>query len=160
MIQARTTSSEQTAALAAALAASATSGDLIVLSGDLGAGKTAFAKGYGAALDVTEPITSPTFTLVREYQGRLKMYHLDVYRLDQIEEALDLGLAELLDDDDAVTLIEWGESILPALPPDYLEVRLELGDEDDERLIELTMIGRRWASRSAGIERAVTAWLA
>ncbi len=159
MIQARTTSTEQTAALAAALAEMATSGDLIVLSGDLGAGKTAFAKGFGAALDVTEPITSPTFTLVREYQGRLKMYHLDVYRLEQIEEALDLGLAELLDDD-AVTLVEWGEAILPALPPEYLEVRLELGEDDDERLLELVMIGRRWAARSVGIARAVSPWAA
>lgn len=159
MIHARTTSAEQTAAFAAALAELASSGDLIVLSGDLGAGKTAFAKGFGAALDISEPITSPTFTLVREYRGRLKMYHLDVYRLDQIEEALDLGLAELLDDD-AVTLIEWGEAILPALPPEYLEVRLELGDDDDERLIELAMIGRRWAARSGGIAQAVAAWVA
>ena len=159
MIHARTTSTEQTAALAAALAEMATSGDLIVLSGDLGAGKTAFAKGFGAALDVTEPITSPTFTLVREYQGRLKMYHLDVYRLEQIEEALDLGLAELLDDD-AVTLVEWGEAILPALPPEYLEVRLELGEDDDERLLELVMIGRRWAARSVAIARAVGPWAA
>ena len=158
MIHARTTSPSQTAALAAALAAMSGSGDLIVLSGDLGAGKTAFAKGFGAALDVVEPITSPTFTLVREYQGRVKMYHLDVYRLDQIEEALDLGLAELLDDD-AVTLIEWGESILPALPPDYLEVRLELGDDDDERLVQLTMIGRRWSARSGGVARAVEPWI-
>lgn len=157
MIQARTTSPSETAALAAALAAMVGTGDLIVLSGDLGAGKTAFAQGFGAALDIAEPITSPTFTLVREYTGRMKMYHLDVYRLDQIEEALDLGLAELLDDD-AVTLIEWGEAILPALPPEYLVVRLELGDDDDERLLELSMIGRRWAARSGGVAKAVEPW--
>ena len=148
MIHARTTSAEETAALAATLADLAVSGDLILLSGDLGAGKTAFAKGFGAALGVTEPITSPTFTLVREYRGRMKLYHLDVYRLDQIEEALDLGLAELLDDD-AVTLIEWGEPILPALPADYLEIRLELGDDDDERF--LLRPDRRVAGRPAPV---------
>lgn len=159
MIHARTTSAEQTGALAASLTAVVTAGDLIVLSGDLGAGKTAFAKGFGAALGVEEPITSPTFTLVREYQGRLKMYHLDVYRLDQIEEALDLGLAELLDDE-AVTLVEWGESILPALPPEYLEVRLQLGDGDDDRSIELVAIGRRWAARVDTVADAVAPWVA
>jgi len=159
MILARTSSAAQTSELAAAIAALASAGDLIVLSGDLGAGKTAFAKGFGAALDITEPITSPTFTLVREYRGRLKMYHLDVYRLEQIEEALDLGLAELLDDD-AVTLVEWGDAILPALPSDYLEVRLELGADDDDRTIELAMIGRRWAARSNGLAAAVATWAA
>ena len=65
-----------------------------------------------------------------------------------------------LDDDDAVTLVEWGEAILPALPPEYLEVRLELGEDDDERLLELVMIGRRWAARSVGIARAVGPWAA
>lgn len=157
MIHARTSSTEETAALAAALADMAVSGDLIVLSGDLGAGKTAFAKGFGAALGVSEPITSPTFTIVREYRGRLKMYHLDVYRLDQITEVLDLGLAELFDEE-AVTLVEWGEAILAALPPEYLEVRLELGDDDDARLIQLVAIGRRWTSRAPGISRAVAQW--
>ncbi len=157
MIQARTKSSDETAALAAAVAEVAGAGDLIVLSGDLGAGKTAFAKGFGAALGVSEPITSPTFTLVREYVGRMKLYHLDVYRLEQIEEALDLGLAELLDDD-AVTLIEWGDAILPALPPDYLEVRLELGESDDDRVIEVSLIGRAWAARSVVVGRALQRW--
>lgn len=162
MIELRTTSSDETAALAAAVSRHVVSGDLIVLSGDLGAGKTAFVKGFGLALAVTEPITSPTFTLVREYNGELsdrpiKIYHLDVYRLAQIEEALDLGLAELLDDD-AVTLIEWGESILPALPSDYLEVRLELGDADDDRIVQLAMIGPRWSARSRILRESVTSW--
>lgn len=158
MITARTTSASQTAELAGAIASFVVPGDLIVLAGDLGAGKTAFAKGFGSALGVVEPITSPTFTLVREYHGRLKIYHLDVYRLEQIEETLDLGLAEMLDDD-AVTLIEWGDAILPALPPDYLEVRLRLGDGDDDRTVEMVATGRRWAARHDRLCGALAAWM-
>ncbi|MFN8050379.1 MAG: tRNA (adenosine(37)-N6)-threonylcarbamoyltransferase complex ATPase subunit type 1 TsaE [Acidimicrobiales bacterium] len=157
-IRARTTSAAETAKLAAALGAAATAGDLLLLSGDLGAGKTVFAQGFGSGLGVTEPIVSPTFTLVREYPGRVKLYHLDVYRLTHVQEALDLGLAELLDDD-AVTLIEWGEQILPALPADYLEVIVELGDElDDERWFHLTAVGPRWSARARGLARLLAPW--
>lgn len=159
MIVAHTSSPAETAALAGAIGTHATCGDLIVLSGDLGAGKTAFAQGFGAALDIAEPITSPTFTLVREYFGRLKMNHLDVYRLEDITEALDLGLAELLDEE-AVTLIEWGESILSALPADYLEVRLELGEGDDDRRLTFRPIGARWSTRSTGLTTILGPWLA
>lgn len=175
MIQLRTTCPAETAALAAAVARLVVPGDLLVLSGDLGAGKTAFVKGFGAELEVADAITSPTFTLVREYEGRLRrpdgiggavadggeravrIYHLDVYRLAQIEEALDLGLSELLDDD-AVTLIEWGESILPALPSDYLEVRLELGEGDDDRIVHLATIGASWSARTRLLRESVATW--
>jgi tRNA threonylcarbamoyladenosine biosynthesis protein TsaE len=158
MLRARTTSVSETAAMAAALAAVSSIGDLILLSGDLGAGKTAFVKGFGSALGVTEPIISPTFTMVREYQGRLKLYHLDVYRVSQLSETVDLGLGELLDDE-AVTVIEWGEHILAALPADYLEIRLELGEADDERLLEITAIGSRWSARARGLARVLAPWL-
>ena len=120
---ARTSAVGETQALAAELAALAEPGDLIVLAGDLGAGKTAFVQGFGRGLGVTEPITSPTFTLAQQYEGRLLVHHLDVYRLDQLGEVAELGLGELLDDG-GVVLIEWGDAILPVLPNDYLEVRL------------------------------------
>ncbi|HEX5947191.1 MAG TPA: tRNA (adenosine(37)-N6)-threonylcarbamoyltransferase complex ATPase subunit type 1 TsaE [Acidimicrobiales bacterium] len=120
---ARTSAVSETQALAAELAALAEPGDLIVLAGDLGAGKTAFVQGFGRGLGVTEPITSPTFTLAQQYEGRLLVHHLDVYRLDQLGEVAELGLGELLDDG-GVVLIEWGDAILPVLPNDYLEVRL------------------------------------
>ena len=100
---------------------------MIVLAGDLGAGKTAFVQGFGRGLGVTERITSPTFTLVHVYEGRLPVHHLDVYRLEQLSEALDLGLPEMLDEG-GVVLIEWGDAILPVLPHDFLEVRLTFGD--------------------------------
>ncbi|MGH9216286.1 MAG: tRNA (adenosine(37)-N6)-threonylcarbamoyltransferase complex ATPase subunit type 1 TsaE, partial [Acidimicrobiales bacterium] len=109
---ARTSSVEATQGLAAALASLAQPGDLVVLAGDLGAGKTAFVQGFGRGLGVGEPITSPTFTLVQEYMGRLPVHHVDVYRLGHLSEVVDLGLSELLDDE-GIVLIEWGDAILP-----------------------------------------------
>src|SRR3954463_1634678 len=112
----RTTSADATRDLAGAVASLARTGDLVLLVGDLGAGKTAFTQGFAAALGIDEAITSPTFTLARSYKGRLLLNHLDVYRLEHVSEAEDLGLGELLDD--GVTLIEWGDTIVAALPAD------------------------------------------
>jgi tRNA threonylcarbamoyladenosine biosynthesis protein TsaE len=157
-ITAATTSVSQTRELAAAVAELARPGDLVLLVGDLGAGKTVFAQGFGVALGVHEPITSPTFTLVRQYRGRLELNHLDVYRLDQLDEVLDLGLPELLDGP-SVTLIEWGDAIVPALPADYLEVRLTYGDGDDERCITVHPVGSRWTARTRALSAALSGWL-
>jgi tRNA threonylcarbamoyladenosine biosynthesis protein TsaE len=159
-LQLRTDSVESTRELAVALAELAQGGDLIVLAGDLGAGKTAFTQGFGRGLGIEERITSPTFTLARQYEGRLRMYHLDVYRFDATIEVRDVGLAELLDDDGAVTLIEWGDAILPALPADFLELRLSLGEADDDRDIGVRIIGDRWAARQRALATAVRPWLA
>ncbi|UDY38017.1 tRNA (adenosine(37)-N6)-threonylcarbamoyltransferase complex ATPase subunit type 1 TsaE [Dermatobacter hominis] len=163
---ARTRSVDETRDLAAALAELARPSDLLVLVGDLGAGKTAFTQGFGRGLGIDEQITSPTFALVRSYTGRLDLYHLDVYRLEQVAEALDLGLSELLDDG-SVTLIEWGDTIAPALPHDYLEVHLRFeapgGGAVDEaafdlRTIELRPIGPRWSARIRALGAAVAPW--
>ena len=150
MIQVATSSPEETGQLATRLAELATPGDVLVLVGDLGAGKTAFSKAYGKALGVDEPMTSPTFTLAREYEGRLTLHHLDVYRLEQMAEVLDLDLPDLLDSG-GVVLIEWGDVILPMLPPDYLEVRFTFGDGDDDRMIELRPVGPRWCARESAL---------
>ena len=141
-----TASAAATQAVAAGLAALARAGDLIVLSGDLGAGKTAFTQGFGRALGVTAPITSPTFTLANRYEGDLTVNHLDVYRLEHIDEVRDLGLHELVDDR-SVTLIEWGDAIVGALPGGYLEIRLQLGD----RVLEFRSVGPDWAARERAI---------
>lgn len=156
-VTASTSSAAQTRGLAAALAELARPGDVLLLIGDLGAGKTAFAQGFGAALGVTDLITSPTFTLARVYQGRLEMNHLDVYRLEQLDEVLDLGLQELLDGD-SVTLIEWGDIIAPALASDYLEIRLTFGASDDEREITLVPVGNRWSARTRSLTAAIDQW--
>lgn len=156
-----TPSADETKAVAASIAELVRPGDLLLLVGDLGAGKTAFTQGFGAGLGVTEPITSPTFALVRSYTGRLDLHHLDVYRLEQIGEALDLGLSELLDDG-AVTVIEWGDTIAPALPPDYLEIRIEFEDGPEERpdarRVELVSRGPQWAARTRVLATALDRW--
>lgn len=153
MLTVTSSSPADTGALAEILADLAGPGDVLVLVGDLGAGKTAFSKAYGKALGVVEPMTSPTFTLAREYEGRLRLHHLDVYRLEQMAEVLDLDLPELLDSG-GVVLIEWGDAILPMLPADYLEVRFTFGDGDDDRVILLTPTGQRWLGRLDQVERA------
>jgi tRNA threonylcarbamoyladenosine biosynthesis protein TsaE len=157
-VVATTTSVEETRALGEALASLARPGDLLLLAGDLGAGKTAFVQGFGRGLGVTERITSPTFTLVHVYEGRLPIHHLDVYRLEQLSEALDLGLPEMLDEG-GVVLIEWGEAILPVLPHDYLEVRLTFGPDDDDRYVALRPVGRTWAPRSDAVAGVASPWV-
>lgn len=158
MIVATTKAVEQTRDLAAALAELARPGDLLLLAGDLGAGKTAFAQGFGRGLGIDDPITSPTFTLAREYDGgRLRLHHLDVYRLEALDEVLDIGLPELLDDD-AVTLVEWGDAIIPAVPSDYLEIRISFGEGDDDRTLALQSVGPRWAARARALAEAVSPW--
>jgi tRNA threonylcarbamoyladenosine biosynthesis protein TsaE len=157
-VVARTSSVDGTREVGAAVAGLASPGDVVVLAGDLGAGKTAFVQGFGRALGVEERITSPTFTLVHVYEGgRLPIHHLDVYRLDQLNEALDLGLAEMLDDG-GVVLIEWGDAILPVLPHDLLEVRLTFGDGDDDRGIHLRPVGPRWSARTRSLASALEPW--
>jgi tRNA threonylcarbamoyladenosine biosynthesis protein TsaE len=158
-LTASTSGPEATRRLAAAVAELARPGDVVLLAGDLGAGKTAFAQGFGAALGVDEPITSPTFTLVNRYEGRLPLHHLDVYRLDRLEEVSDLGLEEFLDEE-GVVLIEWGDRITPVLPADFLEVRITLGDGDDDRVLEFTAVGTRWSARRRALGAALEPWSA
>jgi len=124
-----------TRALAARLAAVAAPGDLICLWGDLGAGKTVFAKGFGAGLGVEGTITSPTFILMAEYEGRLPLFHVDLYRLADAPDALAGGL---LDERRAggVTLVEWPDRLGEALPADRLDVEID-GGGDAPRTITL-----------------------
>lgn len=156
-VVATTSSVDATRDVGAALSSLARPGDVVVLAGDLGAGKTAFVQGFGRGLGVTDRITSPTFTLVHVYDGRLPIHHLDVYRLGTLGEAVDLGLPEMLDEG-GVVLIEWGEAILPVLPHDYLEVRLTFGADDDDRYISLQPVGRGWLPREDAIAAVVSPW--
>jgi tRNA threonylcarbamoyladenosine biosynthesis protein TsaE len=152
-----TTSVDDTRSLGAALAELAHPGDVLVLAGDLGTGKTAFAQGFARGLGITEPVTSPTFVLARSYEGRLRLHHLDVYRLDHLQEAEDLGLAELVDDR-GVTLIEWGDVIAPTLPPEHLEVRLAYGAGVDDRTVRMAAAGRSWGVRADSLRRLLGRW--
>lgn len=124
-----------TRALAAALAVAARPGDMISLVGELGAGKTQFAKGFGAALGIADTIVSPSFVLMAEYRGRLPLFHVDLYRLAGAAEALAGGL---IDDRQAegVTLVEWAERLAEALPDERLDVLID-GAGDEPRRITL-----------------------
>lgn len=163
----RADSLASTHAIAATIARLARAGDLILLAGEMGAGKTAFAQGFGRALGITEAITSPTFTLVHSYPvpGRkMTLHHADLYRLDSIDDVDDLALHELAEFG-GIVLVEWGDVAASTLG-DHLEVRLapdatdavlddtgdgsDAADElglDEGRTIEVQAAGPAWAGR-------------
>jgi len=145
-------SAAATQALGATLGAVARAGDRVALFGELGAGKTQFAKGFAVGLGVTDVVNSPSFTLMAEYEGRLPLFHLDLYRLDGPSAALAGGL---LDERQAtgVTLSEWAERLGGALDRDRLEIRFTVTGED-ERAIEL----RASTPRYARYVRAAAEW--
>ena len=153
MLHLRSDSPASTSAIAASLASLAKRGDLIVLAGDMGVGKTAFAKGFGRAIGVEEPITSPTYTLVHSYPaGRVTLHHADIYRLTTHHEVADLALPELLESD-GIVMIEWGDVVAGTLG-DHVLVRMEFDDADeDARNIVISATGRAWAVRWDEIER-------
>ena len=136
-----------THAIAAALAAVVRSGDVLVLAGEMGSGKTAFAQGFGVALGVDEPITSPTFNLVHNHRaGKLTLLHADIYRLGTQHEVADLALTEMVEAD-GVLLVEWGD-VVASMFGDHLLIRLDPVDsDDDERRITINAVGRSWATR-------------
>jgi tRNA threonylcarbamoyladenosine biosynthesis protein TsaE len=144
MIELRCPTVADTLAAAGRLASLLRPGDVVVLSGQLGAGKTAFTGGLAAGLGVEEPVVSPSFILLREYRsGFLPLYHADAYRLGTINEFDDLdtvGYAE-----DGVLVIEWGDAVAGALPGDHLLVEFEVAD-DDCRAIRLKPAGD-WLNR-------------
>ncbi len=151
-----TKSARESEAVGEAIASQLRVGDLVVLSGDLGAGKTTMAKGLARGLGVTQPVTSPTFTIVQEYDGRVPVAHIDVYRLDFIQELHDLGFEELLES--RVTIVEWGEAIALVLPRDRVDVRLAMhDDDDDQRVVEVVPSGGSWQPRLEALDAAFAA---
>lgn len=111
---------------------SSTGGEIILLEGGLGAGKTVLVKGIARGLDIKNEIISPTFIIIRTYEGRLTLNHIDLYRIDDISG---LGLEEYLDDESSITVIEWGEKLLRHLPlREYLLVKIEIIDENSRKI--------------------------
>jgi tRNA threonylcarbamoyladenosine biosynthesis protein TsaE len=134
-----------TRAIGAVLAGVLEPGDVVGLTGDLGAGKTRFVQGAAAALDVEDPVVSPTFMLVRSYGGRLPVQHVDAYRLSGAAELEDLGIEEVLPPD-AVAFVEWADRVLDALPPDWLELGFHTRP-DEVREIHVRAHGTGWSAR-------------
>ncbi len=142
---------EQTQRLGQRLGELLQAGDVIVLQGPLGAGKTVFAQGVARGLEVDEPVTSPTFTLIHEYRGRLPLYHVDLYRIRGAAEAIDLGLEDYLYGD-GVTLIEWAEHAPGVLPAAHLVVELRILAEQ-KRTLRFVPQGERYAGLLAALKR-------
>lgn len=136
-------------------------GDIVVLAGEMGAGKTAFAQAVARELGVTEAVTSPTFNLVHSYAGdAITVHHADLYRLSHTDEIEDLALDELARS--GVVLVEWGD-VGDDIIGDHLEVRLAIGEVDGSRDFSLRPVGRRWdvrwdKMRAALAEFAVDDW--
>ena len=145
-----TGSPEETRAFAQRLGALLQPGDVLVLAGEMGAGKTAFTKGVALALGIEEQVASPTFTIVREYAAIIPLVHVDVYRLDHVQELHDLGLDDLLGEE-AITVVEWGDKVSAALPGDRLDIRIEFGEGDDDRVFTIDCAGTSWVARRDAI---------
>lgn len=134
LLPAETAAAEETVALGARLADHLQPGDVVALYGDLGAGKTHLAKGICSGLGIpVETVTSPTFTIVQEYAGRLPVYHVDAYRIDRIEEFFELGYDTFFFGE-GVTLIEWPERVAPLIPAGAIRLRLSHGGGDARRV--------------------------
>ncbi len=141
VVEVRAESPEETKALGETFGALLVAGDFVALMGDLGAGKTLFTKGVATALGCEpDDVASPTFTLVREYHGRVTLYHLDIYRLEDPEdELIDIGYEEFFEPDDGITVVEWAQGAKSLLPRRRWDVRLVKADQ--ARRIEVSAVG-------------------
>ena len=163
----RTRTAEETRGVGQAVAGVLRARDAVLLTGELGAGKTTFVQGVARGLQVAEQVASPTFTLVREYRGRLGVAHVDVYRLSRMQDVVDLGLEEIGDGQD-VLLVEWGDVIEDLLPTDRLRVELlteepqTTADQQNEapeaRNITVSASGGSWQERWDELAGALSAW--
>ena len=148
------TSLSDTERLGRVLGKIAEPGDLIILSGGLGAGKTTITQFIGAGLELPADcyITSPTFSLMQEYRGRLTLYHMDLYRLSSEEEIEELGFLDYIYGD-GLTVIEWPDRLGSLLPDEHLEIKLEAAEDENTRSARLTATGPQWRNRLTVIQQ-------
>ena len=163
MIRLTAHSTDDTRGIAQAIAKLVRAGDMIVLIGEMGSGKTTFSQHFAHALGVTEPVTSPTFNLLHNYSGsRLKLHHADLYRLERTGELDDLGLTDL-QEAGGVMLVEWGDVVGDALGTG-LVLKLEAPENADSedsvtvRQIEIDWRGMQWETRWDKLRTSLDAW--
>jgi tRNA threonylcarbamoyladenosine biosynthesis protein TsaE len=154
MLRVISKSAEQTCKLGENLGKILQQGDIICLTGDLGAGKTAFTKGIGAGLDIKEFITSPTYTIINEYNGNIPLFHFDVYRLEGVEEMYELGYEEYFFGDGAV-VIEWADIVKDIIPQERLWITILRNKEEDSREIIFDASGERYKKIIEELEQHV-----
>jgi tRNA threonylcarbamoyladenosine biosynthesis protein TsaE len=148
----------ETAAWGEALGRRLRAGDVVALVGDLGAGKTTLTQAMARGMGIAEPVTSPTFTLIQEYPGRVPMFHFDPYRLENPEEMADLGFDEYFERD-GVIVLEWADRVAALLPAERLTLRLEMlpdaaghpDAEESPRRLRAEAVGARWAALLADL---------
>lgn len=136
-------SHEETEKIAMKLANFLRPGDTLTLEGELGSGKTTFTKGLAKGLGITRNVNSPTFTIVKQYKGRIPLYHMDVYRLEDSDE--DIGFSEYFHGD-GVSVVEWAKFIEDYLPEERLEINIEYTDDDQTRKLKLKALGDHYSS--------------
>jgi tRNA threonylcarbamoyladenosine biosynthesis protein TsaE len=153
-IELETATAEETRHVGKVIASLLQPRDTVLLTGDLGAGKTTLVQGVAEGLGVEDHVASPTFTLVKEYAGRLDVAHVDIYRLERVQDVLDLGLDEL-GGPDRVLFVEWGDVVQDLLPEDRLRIELTTGSADEDRRIVITPRGPSWVPRWEGLEQAL-----
>jgi tRNA threonylcarbamoyladenosine biosynthesis protein TsaE len=148
---------EDTRAIGEAVASLLQPGDGVALTGELGAGKTTFVQGAARGLGYEGHVVSPTFTLVREYPGRLTVYHADVYRLDRVQDVIDLGFEEMAGPG-GVLFVEWGDAVEGLLPREHLAIELTVPGEGETRRSVVTGTGPSWAARWERLEQVLEPW--
>lgn len=140
MLEHVTNNAEDTKALGMKIGSIAKPGLIVTLNGDLGVGKTVLARGIARGLGICEPITSPTFTILHQYNGRLPLYHFDMYRLVDEDEIYELGFEEFIYGD-GVAVIEWPENMGALHPEEYVEINIARADGDDMRIMDISFVG-------------------
>lgn len=159
----RSGSAEQTRAIGAAVAHELRAGDVVSLTGELGAGKTCLVQGAATGLGIAERVTSPSFLLRKDYTGRVPVLHLDVYRLETLRDVMEVGWDEAVDGS-RITFVEWGDAMRPLLPEEHLEVELRALDDplaplgEEPRLVTLIAHGDGWKRRLTELAPALAAW--
>ena len=150
-----THSPEETQQVGRRLGELARPGDVVLLVGDLGTGKTCLTQGIARGLGINDYVLSPSFVIVRELHGRLPLFHVDLYRLDRLEETQDLGLDDYLYDG-GVTVVEWAEKAAGLMPPEHVQISLAYVS-DTERRLTLRPQGTRYEELVAGMKRTLAA---